>query len=78
METTCLPVQGRRQASRPTLFFMPHCEGGLYDNLLQANWGISMLNQIVLFGNSFEAYEQILSVCKNPILEESPRAYFGH
>lgn len=63
--------QGRRQASKPTLFFMPHCEAELYDNLLQANWGFNMLNQIVLFGNSFEAYEQLLSVCKNSIRWET-------
>ncbi|XP_027170991.1 protein SENSITIVITY TO RED LIGHT REDUCED 1 [Coffea eugenioides] len=65
--------QGRRQALKPTLFFMPHCEAGLYDNLLQANWEVNMLNQIVLFGNSFEAYEQFLSVCKDPIREERQR-----
>ncbi|KAL3518666.1 hypothetical protein ACH5RR_021255 [Cinchona calisaya] len=65
--------QGRRQASKPTLFFMPHCEAGLYDNLLQANWGVLMLNKIVLFGNSFEAYEQISSVCKDPMCGETQR-----
>ena len=26
--------QGRRQALKPTLFFMPRCEAELYDNLL--------------------------------------------
>lgn len=65
--------QGRRQALKPTLFFMPHCEAGLYDNLLQANWEVNMLNQIVLFGNSFDAYEQFLSVRKDPIRGETQR-----
>lgn len=57
--------QGRRQALKPTLFFMPHCEAELYDNLLQANWRSDMLNRIILFGNSFETYEQYGSVFKN-------------
>uniref|UniRef100_A0A5B7B414 SRR1-like domain-containing protein n=1 Tax=Davidia involucrata TaxID=16924 RepID=A0A5B7B414_DAVIN len=54
--------QGRRQALKPTLFFMPHCEAELYDNLLQANWRVDFLNHIVLFGNSFESYEQYVSL----------------
>ncbi|PSS24322.1 Protein SENSITIVITY TO RED LIGHT REDUCED like [Actinidia chinensis var. chinensis] len=57
--------QGRRQALKPTLFFMPHCEAELYDNLLQANWRVDMLKRVVLFGNSFETYEQYVSVFKN-------------
>ncbi|CAL5331300.1 unnamed protein product [Camellia sinensis] len=57
--------QGRRQALKPTLFFMPHCEAELYDNLLQANWRSDMLNRIILFGNSFDTYEQYGSVFKN-------------
>ncbi|KAA8516972.1 hypothetical protein F0562_017210 [Nyssa sinensis] len=54
--------QGRRQALKPTLFFMPHCEAELYDNLLQANWRVDLLNHIVLFGNSFNSYEQYVSL----------------
>ncbi|KAG6404868.1 hypothetical protein SASPL_132445 [Salvia splendens] len=57
--------QGRRRAVKPTLFFMPHCEAELYDNLLEANWEVGRLNQLVIFGNSFEAYEQHASVCKS-------------
>ncbi|XVF82187.1 hypothetical protein PTKIN_Ptkin16aG0024900 [Pterospermum kingtungense] len=53
--------QGRRQAIKPTLFFMPHCEAELYNNLLQANWGVESLNRVALFGNSFETYEQHVS-----------------
>ncbi|KAJ8551541.1 hypothetical protein K7X08_021556 [Anisodus acutangulus] len=63
--------QGRRQALRPTMFFMPHCEAELYDNLVDANWRPDLLNNIFLFGNSFEAYEQHLSVCKNLTLADS-------
>lgn len=60
--------QGRRKALKPTLFYMPHCEAELYDNLLQANWKVDMLNNIVLLGNSFKAYEHFLSVSKDPKL----------
>ncbi|KAJ0266713.1 hypothetical protein HA466_0006600 [Hirschfeldia incana] len=50
--------QARREVLKPTLFFMPHCEANLYSNLLQANWRIDRLSRIVLFGNSFQMYEQ--------------------
>jgi len=56
---------GRREALKPTMFFMPHCEAELYNNLLQANWKLNLLKNIVLFGNSFETYEQHVSLCKN-------------
>lgn len=56
-----LNEQGRREAKKSTLFFMPHCEAELYNNLLQANWGVESLNRIALFGNSFETYEQHVS-----------------
>ncbi|PIM98676.1 hypothetical protein CDL12_28839 [Handroanthus impetiginosus] len=57
--------EGRRQALKPTLFFMPHCEAELYDNLLEANWGVDQLNRIIVFGNSFGEYEQHVSLCKS-------------
>ncbi|CAJ1958983.1 unnamed protein product [Sphenostylis stenocarpa] len=60
---------GKREALKPTMFFMPHCEAELYNNLLRANWKLNLLKNIVLFGNSFETYEQHVSLCKNsPIL----------
>lgn len=61
--------QGQRRALKPTMFFMPHCEAELYDNLLHANWQVEQLNRVVLFGNSFETYEQHVSEFKNsPII----------
>lgn len=57
--------EGRRQALKPTLFFMPHCEALLYHNLLEVNWNVDMLRKLVLFGNSFEAYEHHSSVIKD-------------
>lgn len=60
---------GKREALKPTLFFMPHCEAELYNNLLRANWKPNLLKNMVLFGNSFEAYEQHVSLCKtSPVM----------
>lgn len=56
---------GRREALKPTMFFMPHCEAELYNNLLRANWKPNLLKNMVLFGNSFETYEQHVSLCKD-------------
>ncbi|KAL1339561.1 hypothetical protein AAHE18_U047100 [Arachis hypogaea] len=56
---------GRREAQKPTMFFMPHCEAELYNNLLQANWKLNLLRNMVLFGNSFETYKEHASLCKN-------------
>ncbi|XP_057792561.1 protein SENSITIVITY TO RED LIGHT REDUCED 1 [Salvia miltiorrhiza] len=63
--------QGRRQALKPTLFFMPHCEAELYDNLLEVNWEVDRLNRLVIFGNSFGAYEQHASLCKSSAVSSS-------
>ncbi|KAF5190185.1 Sensitivity to red light reduced [Thalictrum thalictroides] len=69
--------QGRRQVLKPTLFFMPHCEAVLYDNLLQANWRAEHLNQVVLFGNSFDKYEQHMSEFKNSAIVDSAKFILG-
>ncbi|XP_015575817.2 protein SENSITIVITY TO RED LIGHT REDUCED 1 [Ricinus communis] len=63
---------GRRCVTRPTLFYMPHCEAELYNNLLQANWRVELLNRIALFGNSFEVY-QYLSEFRNSTIVDSSR-----
>lgn len=65
--------QGQRCAQKPTMFFMPHCESMLYDNLLRANWGVELLNHVVLFGNSFDAYEKNVSYSKNSAMVDSTR-----
>jgi len=69
--------QGQRHALKPTLFFMPHCEAELYDNLLRANWGVELLNRVVLFGNSFETYEQHVSEFKTSAVVDSARHILG-
>lgn len=62
---------GRRRALSPTLFFMPHCEAELYDNLLQANWGVDTLNRMALFGNSFSVYQHYGSIISNSTITSS-------
>ena len=46
--------QGKRVALSPTLFYLPHCEGGLCSNILRANAG--SLGNIAILGNSFRSY----------------------
>ncbi|KAJ2162548.1 hypothetical protein GGF46_000551 [Coemansia sp. RSA 552] len=48
---------GRRRADCRTLFFMPHCEQFLYENLLAANWTEKQLRNIALIGNHFVRYK---------------------
>ena len=43
--------KGARAAGGPTLFYMPHCEAVLYDNLLKANWSPSALPHVAVLGN---------------------------
>lgn len=58
----CSPIavneEGRRTIDRPTVFYMPHCEDWLYDNLLQANWTPQKLSRLVILGNSFSSYQE--------------------
>ncbi|KAI6675971.1 hypothetical protein NL676_036767 [Syzygium grande] len=63
--------QGRRCALKPTLFYMPHCEAELYDNLLHANQEAATLKNVVLLGNSFETYEEYASAIRNSSIVHS-------
>lgn len=47
----------KRKANEKTLFYMPHCGKQLYSNLLWANWSSRLLQNVVLFGNSFSMYK---------------------
>eukprot|EP00850_Spirogloea_muscicola_P021665 SM000257S08649 [mRNA] locus=s257:28303:30207:- [translate_table: standard] len=44
----CLPhnEEGLRRAERPTVFYMPHCEVELYENVLLANAESGLLGQV--------------------------------
>ena len=37
--------------TEPTLFYMPHCDCHLYNNLLKANWSPQQLCKIAILGN---------------------------
>lgn len=52
--------QRSKKSNRCTLFYMPHCPMRLYSNVLWANWNerLIMEGRIVLFGNSFKAYDE--------------------
>ncbi|CAK9212016.1 unnamed protein product [Sphagnum jensenii] len=71
----CAPIchdeNGSRRVHVPTVFYMPHCEVGLYNNVLLANlepW--SCLSQVLVLGNSFHKYQERWSVFPQPM---SPR-----
>ncbi|EPS69606.1 hypothetical protein M569_05159, partial [Genlisea aurea] len=53
-----LNEQCRRRVTEPTLFFMPHCDIFMYDNVLQANWRADLLSNVIILGNSFERYRK--------------------
>lgn len=46
-----------RTTTKPTLFYMPHCEAELYHSLLKANWRLHQLPNLVILGNSFASYK---------------------
>ncbi len=45
---------GRRAPTKPTVFYMPHCEHLLYDALLSHNEGQGTLGNVIMLGNSLE------------------------
>jgi hypothetical protein len=67
----CAPMfhdeNGSMRAQVPTIFYMPHCEVGLYNNVLLANREPgSCLSQLLVLGNSFHKYEEQWSVFPQP------------
>ncbi|XP_040050559.2 SRR1-like protein [Gasterosteus aculeatus] len=45
--------EGKRLATKPTLFYLMHCGKALYNNLLWKNWSVRHLPLVTLIGNSF-------------------------
>ncbi|XP_029366251.1 SRR1-like protein [Echeneis naucrates] len=45
--------EGKRLATKPTLFYMMHCGKALYNNLLWKNWSIQRLPLMIIIGNGF-------------------------
>lgn len=50
--------RGKRIVDRPTIFYMPHCPMRLYSNVVWANWDSILSGKILIFGNSFHAYDE--------------------
>ncbi|KAJ2725280.1 hypothetical protein GGI07_001413 [Coemansia sp. Benny D115] len=48
--------EGARKAVKRTLFYMPHCEQFLYENLVCANWSRDLLPNVLVIGNGFASY----------------------
>lgn len=46
---------GRRRASGRAVFFMPHCGKSLYENVVAANWGVS-ITDILIIGNRWALF----------------------
>ncbi|KAK5871400.1 hypothetical protein PBY51_004284 [Eleginops maclovinus] len=45
--------EGKRLATKPTLFYLMHCGKALYNNLLWKNWSTQSLPLMIIIGNSF-------------------------
>ncbi|XP_036382170.1 SRR1-like protein [Megalops cyprinoides] len=81
--------EGKRAASRPTLFYLMHCGKALYNNLLWKNWSLQALPRLTILGNSFRGIQErmvqrelqrdysfiadVLSACEETALPCSPR-----
>ncbi|XP_056889958.1 SRR1-like protein [Takifugu flavidus] len=50
--------EGKRLATRPTVFYLMHCGKALYNNLLWKNWSKQCLPLIKIIGNSFDNIKQ--------------------
>lgn len=62
VDVTPINEEGRRVVNEPTLFFMPHCEAELMDNLVAANEAAGSLSNVVILGNSFRQYHERFSM----------------
>ncbi|XP_061906821.1 SRR1-like protein [Entelurus aequoreus] len=50
--------EGKRLATRPTLFYLMHCGKALYNNLLWKNWSAQCLPLLMIIGNSFSSMRE--------------------
>nr|XP_057926898.1 SRR1-like protein [Doryrhamphus excisus] len=50
--------EGKRLATKPTLFYLMHCGKALYNNLLWKNWNPQSLPLIMIIGNSFSSMRE--------------------
>ncbi|XP_008280231.1 SRR1-like protein [Stegastes partitus] len=50
--------EGKRLATKPTLFYLMHCGKALYNNLLWKNWSAQCLPLVIMIGNSFSGIRE--------------------
>ena len=60
----------RNVDSKTTLFYMPHCDKPMYENVLWANWNPEDLKRVVFFGNSFRLIGE--RTLKNVLRDAAP------
>ncbi|KAJ2354769.1 hypothetical protein GGF43_003075 [Coemansia sp. RSA 2618] len=63
--------EGRRKATKRTLFYMPHCEQFLYENTVSANWSYEHIGQTMIIGNHFSRYQDTQT--EQQFTQSSPR-----
>lgn len=50
--------EGKRLATKPTLFYLMHCGKALYNNLLWKNWSPRCLPLVTIIGNCFSGIRE--------------------
>ncbi|KAJ2750092.1 hypothetical protein GGI19_005298 [Coemansia pectinata] len=67
--------EAKRTVTKRTLFFMPHCEEFLYNNVLAANWSPEQLARILVIGNHLGRYKDTQSseefAAKSPFIRRA-------
>ncbi|XP_054714686.1 SRR1-like protein [Uloborus diversus] len=66
--------EAKRTVKRTTIFFMPHCDLHLYNNLFSANWNPKSLQNLILIGNCLENYK--LHLCGDRYRQQAKYAYY--
>lgn len=65
--------KGKRKVDKTTLFFLPHCPNKLFNNIISANWGLSLHNCVII-GNRFS---EIIANSPNRVLQKNlPYLFF--
>ena len=59
-----LHKKAKRPVTDQTLFYMPHCPLGLYNNVIASNWERKKLEKIILVGNRLDFYDERYDVSR--------------
>ncbi|CAG8845875.1 38240_t:CDS:2, partial [Gigaspora margarita] len=58
IESIKINEKAKRAVTNQTLFYMPHCPLGLYNNLIEANWDRIKLKDVIIVGNRLDFYNE--------------------